>query len=158
MAIKRGVDFYSYQQAQFFKELDLEGMLKEAASIGGVTGIELLDEQSLHYPDPGEEFIDKWHGWMAEYNLEPVTMDVFCDVLQFRDHVMSIEECAERLKSDIRLAKKLGFKNVRTLATTPLEVMTLALPVAEECDIRIGKEIHAPIPLNGQFVRECGLR
>lgn len=154
MGIKRGIDFYSYQQAQFFKELDLEGMLKEAASIDGVTGIELLDEQSLHYPDPGDEFVDTWHGWMDKYKLEPVTMDVFCDVLQFRDHVMSIEECAERLKSDIRLAKRLGFKNVRTLATTPLEVMTLALPVAEECDVRIGKEIHAPIPLNGQFVRE----
>ena len=25
MGIKRGIDFYSYQQAQFFKELDLEG-------------------------------------------------------------------------------------------------------------------------------------
>lgn len=84
----------------------------------------------------------------------PVTMDVFCDVLQFRDHVMSISECADRLKSDIRLAKKLGFKNVRTLATTPAEVMFEALPVAEECDIRIGKEIHAPIPLNGQYVNE----
>lgn len=154
VGIKRGIDFYSYQQAQFFKELDLEGMLKEAASNEGVTGIELLDEQSLHYPDPGDAFVAKWHDWMEQYKLEPVTMDVFCDVLQFRDHVMSLEECAERLKHDIRLAKKLGFKNVRTLATTPLEVMTLALPVAEELDIRIGKEIHAPIPLNGQYVRE----
>ena len=154
MSIKRGVDFYSYQQAQFFKELDLEGQIREAAGIEGVTGIELLDEQSLHYPDPGEAFIEKWNGWMEEYKLEPVTMDVFCDVLQFRDHVMSIHECAERLKSDIRLAKKLGFKNVRTLATTPVEVMIEALPVAEECDIRMGKEIHAPIPLNGQYVRE----
>ncbi len=154
MGIKRGIDFYSYQQAQFFKELDLEGMIREAASNEGVTGIEVLDEQSLHYPDPGDEFVDSWYGWLDEYQIEPVTLDVFCDVLQFRDHVMSIEECAERLKHDIRLAKRLGFKNVRTLATTPLEVMTLALPVAEECDIRIGKEIHAPIPLNGQYVNE----
>lgn len=154
MSIKRGIDLYSYQQAQFFKELDLEGQLKEVAGNEGVTGIEVLDEQAFHYPDPDPEFIEKWHGWMKKYKLEPVTMDVFCDVLQFRDHVMSIEECAERLKHDIRLAKKLGFKNVRTLATTPLEVMTLALPVAEECDIRIGKEIHAPIPLNGQYVKE----
>lgn len=83
-----------------------------------------------------------------------MTMDVFCDVLQFRDHVMNYSECADRLKSDIRLAKKMGFKNVRTLATTPLEVMTEALPVAEECDIKIGKEIHAPIPINGQYVNE----
>lgn len=154
MSIKRGVDFYSYQQAQFFKEMDLEAMLKEAASIEGVTGIEVLDEQSFPYPDSSDEFVEQWHRWLEQYKLEAVTMDVFCDVLQFRDHVMSLEECAERLRHDIRLAKKLGFKNVRTLATTPIEVMELALDVAEECDIRIGKEIHAPIPLNGQYVRE----
>lgn len=154
MGIKRGIDFYSYQQAQFFKEMDLEAMLKEAAGIDGVTGIEVLDEQSFHYPDPTDAFVEQWNRWLEKYNLEAVTMDVFCDVLQFRDHVMSLEECAERLRHDIRLAKRLGFKNVRTLATTPIEVMELALDVAEECDIRIGKEIHAPIPLNGQYVRE----
>lgn len=146
MGIKRGIDFYSYQQAQFFKELDLEGMFKEAASNEGVTGIELLDEQSLPYPDPSDEFVNKWFEMCRKYQLEPVTMDVFCDVLQFRDHVMSFEECAERLKHDIQLAKKLGFKNVRTLATTNIEILELALPTAEECDIRIAKEIHAPIP------------
>ncbi|HIS46240.1 MAG TPA: xylose isomerase [Candidatus Scybalocola faecigallinarum] len=154
--IKRGVSLYSYQQAQFFKELDLEGQIREVGTnLFGADGIELLDEQGIRkYPNPPEEFFEKWHQWMADYHTTPVTMDVFCDVLQFRDHVMSYHECAQRLKSDIRLAKKLGFKNVRTLATTPVEIMIEALPVAEECDIRLGKEIHAPIPLNGQFVNE----
>lgn len=154
--IKRGVSLYSYQQAQFFKELDLEGQIKEVGTnLYGADGIELLDEMGLrHYPNPPEEFFGQWFGWMEKYHTTPVTMDVFCDVLQFRDHVMSYSECADRLKSDIRLAKKLGFKNVRTLATTPAEVMIEALPVAEECDIKIGKEIHAPIPINGQYVNE----
>lgn len=154
--IKRGVSLYSYQQAQFFKELDLEGQIREVGTnLYGADGIELLDEMGLrHYPNPPEEFFSQWFGWMEKYHTTPVTMDVFCDVLQFRDHVMSYSECADRLKSDIRLAKKLGFKNVRTLATTPAEVMIEALPVAEECDIKIGKEIHAPIPINGQYVNE----
>jgi sugar phosphate isomerase/epimerase len=154
MAIRLGVDFYSYQQAQFFKQLDLEGMLKEAASIEGVTGFEMLDEQNLHYPNPDPKFLDAWDGWIEEYGLKPVTMDVFGDVLQFRDHVMSPHELAERLMHDIRLAHRLGFSYVRTLATTPLEVMTIALPVAEELGMRIGKEIHAPISLHGQYVKE----
>lgn len=154
MAIKRGVDFYSYQQAQFFGQMNLEQQMKEAASIEGVTGIEMLDEQALHYPDPSPEFVDQWYEWLAKYKLEPVTLDVFGDVLQFRDHVMSIHELGERLMHDVRLAHRLGFKYVRTLATTPLEVMALAVPVAEELGMRIGKEIHAPIPLNGQYVKE----
>lgn len=154
--IRRGVSLYSYQQAQFFKELDLEGQIREVGeNLYGADGIEMLDEMSLKkYPNPPEAFFDQWFSWMEKYGTTPVTMDVFCDVLQFRDHVMSISECADRLKSDIRLAKKMGFKNVRTLATTPVEVMIEALPVAEECDIRMGKEIHAPIPLNGQYVNE----
>jgi sugar phosphate isomerase/epimerase len=154
--IKRGVSLYSYQQTQFFKELDLEGQIKEVGeNLYGADGIEMLDEMSLtRYPNPPEDFYPKWFSWMEKYGTTPVAMDVFCDVLQFRDHVMSISECADRLKSDIRLAKKLGFKIVRTLATTPVEVMIEALPVAEELDIRLGKEIHNPIPLNGQYVRE----
>ena len=154
--IKRGVSLYSYQQSQFFKELDLEGQIREVGTnLYGADGIELLDEQALRrYPNPPAEFFDQWFGWMDQYHTIPVAMDVFCDVLQFRDHVMSISECADRLKSDIRLAKKLGFKIVRTLATTPVEVMIEALPVAEECDIKVGKEIHSPIPLNGQYVNE----
>lgn len=154
--IRRGVSLYSYQQTQFFKELDLEGQIREVGTnLYGADGIELLDEMSLRrYPNPPEEFFGQWFEWMEKYNTTPVTMDVFCDVLQFRDHVMSISECADRLKSDIRLAKRMGFKNVRTLATTPVEVMIEALPVAEKCDIKIGKEIHAPIPINGQYVNE----
>lgn len=154
--IKRGVSLYSYQQAQFFKELDLEGQIREVGTnLYGADGIELLDEMSIRqYPNPPAEFFDRWFKWMEKYGTTPVTMDVFCDVLQFRDHVMSYSECADRLKSDIRLAKKLGFQNVRTLATTPVEVMIEALPVAEECDIKLGKEIHAPIPIHGHYVNE----
>ena len=154
--IKRGVSLYSYQQAQFFKQLDLEGQIREVGTnLFGADGIELLDEQALRkYPHPDPEFFDAWYSWMDKYHTTPVTMDVFGDVLQFRDHVQSYHENAERLMSDIRLAKKMGFKNVRTLATCPVEVMILALPVAEECDIRLGKEIHAPIPLHGQYVNE----
>lgn len=153
--INRGVSLYSYQQAQFFKSLDLEAQIREVGTeLFGATGIELLDEQALHYPEPDNSFYSKWYGWMEEYGTTPVTMDVFGDVLQFRDHVMSFHECAERLIHDIYLAHRLGFTNVRTLATTPIEIMIEAAPVAADLGMRIGKEIHAPIPLHGQYVRE----
>ena len=153
--MKLGVSLYSYQQTQFFKELDLEGQIREVGeNLPGADGIEILDEMSLHYPDLSDAFIRQWFGWMEKYGTVPVTMDVFMDVLQFRDHVMSIEECAERLRHDIRLAKSLGFQNVRVLSTTPLEIMTLALPLAEQLDIKLGKEIHQPMPLEGRQVTE----
>lgn len=155
MSIRRGVSLYSYQQSQFFKELDLEAQIAEVGlHIDGADGIEIVDEMSLRYPDPGPEFERRWFGWMETYGTRPVAMDVGMDVLQFRDHVMSIEECAERLVRDIRLAHRLGFSIVRTLSVAPIEVMALALPVAEELDIRLGKEIHQPMVLEGQAVSE----
>jgi hypothetical protein len=155
--IKRGVSLYSYQQTQFFKELDLEGQIKEVGTnLYGADGIEIINEQAIRkYPFPDEEFFYKWDEWMEKYQTKPVTYDAFfCDVLMPRDHVMSYSECADLLKMDIRLAKRLGFKNLRAIATTPLEILIEALPVAEECDIRIGKEIHMPIPIDGQIVNE----
>jgi hypothetical protein len=155
MGIKLGVSLYSYQQAQFFKELDLEEQIREVGEhLPGADGIETIDELSFRYPDPGPEFTRQWFGWMDTYGTVPVTMDVGLDVLQFRDHVMSYDEAAERLRHDIRLAKSLGFRNVRTLSVVPLEIMVLALPLAEELDIRLGREIHQPMTLEGQQVTE----
>lgn len=153
--MKRGVSLYSYQQSRFFKDMDLEGEIREVSrNLEGADGIEIVDEMSLRYPDPGEAFVSQWHKWMEKYGAVPVTMDVSMDVLQFRDHVMSYEEVADRLRHDISLAKKLGFKNVRVLSICPLEVMLAALPHAEKLDIRLAKEIHQPMPLDGSQVTE----
>ncbi len=153
--MKIGVSLYSYQQSRFFKEMTLEEEIREVGfNLPGADGIEIVDEMSLRYPDPGEDFIRQWHGWMDQYGTVPVTMDVGLDVLQFRDHVMSYEECTERLERDIRLAKRLGFRNVRVLSTCPFEVMVAALPLAESLDIRLGKEVHQPMRLEGRQVME----
>ncbi|GAA4045410.1 hypothetical protein [Agromyces indicus] len=154
MTIKRGVSLYSYQQSQFFKQLDLEGQVREVGANLGADGIELIDEMSLHYPDPGQEFTRRWFSWMDQYGTTPVALDVQMDVLQFRDHVMTHEECAELLIHDIELAKSLGFGIVRTLSVVPIDIIEMALPHAEKLDIRLGKEIHQPMVLEGQQVNE----
>lgn len=154
MTIKRGVSLYSYQQSQFFKKLDLHGQIREVGQNLGAEGIEIIDEMSLHYPDPGPAFVKQWHEWMDLYGTKPVAMDVGMDVLQFRDHVMTYEECAQRLISDITLAHSLGFRVVRTLSVVPIEIITMALPHAEKLDIRLGKEIHQPMRLEGDQVEE----
>ncbi|SLK09117.1 sugar phosphate isomerase/epimerase family protein [Novosphingobium mathurense] len=153
--MKIGVSLYSYQQSQFFRELTLEDQIREVGeNLPGADGIEIVDEMSLRYPDPGEDFVRQWFGWMEKYGTIPVTMDVSFDVLQFRDHVMSYEEVTERLVRDMRLAKRLGFSNVRVLSTCPVEVMIAALPEAERLDLRLGKEVHQPMRLEGRQVQE----
>lgn len=148
MAIKRGVSLYSYQQEQFFGQMTWKDQILEVRENLHTDGIEIIDEATIRdYPFPSEEFVFDFRNYMARYNMNAVTMDVYLDVHQFRDHVMTHAEAAERLKNDIRLAAKLGFKNVRPLCLVPIDVIEAALPVAEECNVRIGKEIHAPLPI-----------
>jgi sugar phosphate isomerase/epimerase len=153
--MKLGVSLYSYQQSIFFNEMTLEDQIREVGeNLAGADGIEIVDEMSLRYPDPGDAFIAQWHSWMEHYGTKPVTMDVSMDVLQFRDHVMDHDEVADRLKRDIRLAKRLGFAHVRVLSVCPLDVLVKALPLAEKLDIPLGKEVHQPMALEGRQVTE----
>lgn len=148
MAIKRGVSLYSYQQAQFFKQLDWKQMVREVHDNLHTDGIEIIDEAIIRdYPFPSEEFIFDWNNYIARYDMNAVTMDIYLDVHQFRDHIMNHREAAERLKNDIRIAARLGFKNVRSLCLVPIDVIEMALDTAEKYDVRIGKEIHAPLPI-----------
>lgn len=148
MAIKRGVSLYSYQQAQFFKQLDWKGQVREVREGLHTDGIEIINEALIpHYPFPSEEFIYDWRSYLARYDMKAVTMDVYLDVHQFRDHVMTHREAAEHLKNDIVLAAKMGFQNVRALILCPADVIEMALPTAEKYNVKIGKEIHAPWPI-----------
>jgi len=155
MAIKRGVSLYSYQQTQFFKKLDWKGQIREVREGLGTDGIEIINQQLIpHYPFPSEEFLYDFRSYMARYNMNAVTMDVYLDVHQFRDHVMTHGEAAEHLKNDIRLAAKMCFKNVRCLVLVPIDVIEACIPTAEKYDVRIGKEIHAPWPIKpGNYVQ-----
>ena len=156
MGIKRGVSLYSYQQEEWFGRMTWREELKEVATnLDGATGIEIISEATIpHFPFPGEEFYQEWNFEMARWGLEAVTMDVFPDPLMFRrDHVMNEREQAELLKMELRIAKKMGFKNLRVLGSE-IKTVALALPLAEELDIRINQEIHFPSGIRrgkGQF-------
>ncbi len=148
MSIKTGVSFYSYQQSQFFKKMDWKDMIREVHTNLKTDGVEIIDEAVIKgYPFPSDAFIFDWNNEMARYNMNAVTMDVYLDVHQFRDHIMNYREAAERLKNDIKIAAKMGFDNVRCLCLVPTEVIEMAIPTAEKYDVKIGKEIHAPLPI-----------
>ena len=146
--IKRGVSLYSYQQAQFFEKMNWKDMIREVHDNLHTDGIEIIMDSIVpRYPFPKEEFIFNWNNEMARYGMKAVTCNVFLDVHQFRDHVMNHREAAKRLENDIVIASKLGFENIRTLSSVPIDVIEMALETAEKYNVRIGKEIHFPIPI-----------
>lgn len=151
--IRRGVSLYSYQQEQFFEKMTWKDMIANVHDQLQTDGIEIIMDSCVpHYPFPTEQFIFDWNNQMARYDMKAVTADLFLDVHQFRDHVMNHREAAQRLKNDIVIAAKMGFENVRTLSSVPIDVIEMALETAEKYNVRIGKEIHFPIPIKRRTV------
>lgn len=148
MAIKRGVSFYSYQQAQFFGEMDFHDMAKELHDNLHCDGVEIINEATVPgYPFPSKEFLADWWNTMARYDLTPVALDGFLDTMRFRDHVMNHREASELIKLDLQLAHDMGFKHIRTMTGLPTDVIEGALDTAEKLDVGIAWEIHMPIPI-----------
>lgn len=149
MSIKRGVSSYSYQNLIFDRKMDWKSFIRTVHDELHTDGIEIIDESFIRdYPFISDEFVYDWNNEMARYDMKAVTMDVYLDVLQFRDHVMNHREAAERLKRDLVIASRLGFENVRCLATVPMDVIEACLETAEKVNVRIGQEVHAPLQLN----------
>ena len=99
MSIKRGVSSYSYQNLIFDRKMDWKSFIRTVHDELHTDGIEIIDESFIRdYPFISDEFVYDWNNEMARYDMKAVTMDVYLDVLQFRDHVMNHREAAERLK------------------------------------------------------------
>ena len=75
MAIKRGVSFYSYQQAQFFGEMDWKDMCKELHDNLHCDGVEIMK-----LPFPAIRFLRK--------NLSATGTIQWQDIICSRLHLM----------------------------------------------------------------------
>lgn len=148
--IKRSISLYSYQDEYYDHKLDLEGCLRETAKTGA-TGVELLAEQMIQrFPLPieTEEFREKWFGWMKKYNLEPSCYDAFLENRIYDNRTLCLGEQIKMMERDLRLAHLLGFPVIRTLVSTPMDVIEGSLEYAEKVGVKIGLEVHAPFSLN----------
>lgn len=148
--IKRSVSLYSYQDEYYNGLLDLEGCLRETAKTGA-TGVELLAEQMIRrFPKPieTEEFRQQWFGWLERYSLEPVCYDAFLENHIYDNRMLSLGEQINMMKRDLKMASLLGFKNLRALVSTPMDVIEGSLGYAQDVNVKIGLEVHAPFSLN----------
>ena len=147
--IKRGVTLYSYQQEVYMGKLDLEGMIREVSKLD-TDGVEILTEACIpDFPNPSDYFVYRWFEFMEKYKTKPVCYDSSFDGKNYVSRANGKEEALEKLKADIRLAKRLGFKQMR--AQGPFELITAALPYAQENGINLGMEIHSPNVLDNEY-------
>jgi sugar phosphate isomerase/epimerase len=150
--IKRAVSLYSYQEEYFLRKMSLEDCIAATAKTGA-TGIEMLGEQSIvGFPKLTDTFVDQWFGWMDKYKVTPVAHDMFLDYTKKKGHYYTEDEAVESFKKDIRFAHKLGFKVIRVIVNTTPEIMEKVIPFAEDHDVKLGIEVHAPWHINSAWM------
>lgn len=152
--IKRGVSLYSFQDEFYTGRMTLEDCIAATAATGA-TGIEFLPEQMLrNFPHLSDDFIKQWHEWMAQYQVKPVAYDAFLETKLFGNRTLTTSESVALLKRDLDLANRLGCKVLRTLVSTPLDVVKASLDYAEEKNVKIALEVHSPFTFGTPWFEE----
>jgi len=150
--IHRGVSLYSYQEEYYHGKMKLEDCVREVAATGA-EGIEVISEMMLPgFPNYSDEFYKNWHKLMGAYGTTPVCHDMFLDTWLYRNRKLTDAECVESIKKDIKHANRLGCKVIRIICTTPPEILAQCASYAEEHDVKLLLEVHAPFHFGHEWI------
>lgn len=142
--IKRGVSLYSFQEEYFHRRMSLEDILATCSKLD-IRGIEIIGDQMIRgYPDIPAEFFKQWHGWMDQYELTPVCLDMFLDWNKYDGRVMTTDERVDSIKRDIINANKLGCTLIRVIHDIEPEILERLADMAAQYNVTLALEIHAP--------------
>lgn len=142
-----GVTLYSFTNAWLSRKFELDGLLREVAKRGMGPNIEIIGFQSFkEFPDVSDEFAEHFKQLMAETGLNAVSCAINSDrFLKPGQQPIDDASLVEYHKRQLRSAKKMGFNLVRYQFALPVELLPQIAPYAEELDIRMGVEVHAPM-------------
>jgi sugar phosphate isomerase/epimerase len=156
MSIKRSVSFYSYQIAYSDGKMNMEDMIKATTQTAGAPGVEIIAEQTPvgSFPNPSERDVAHWFELMDKYKATPVCLDGMVDWMLYKNRISTLKEQVTMMKRDIELAAKLGFKCMRALCPLRKEVFEANIPIAEDCGVKIGLEVHQPMMLHAKWTDE----
>lgn len=152
--IKRGVSLYSFQNETFQGKMSLEDCVRTCAEMGAY-GIEIIGEQTFWgWPEVGVEdaAIENWHALMKKYGTTPVSHDFMLDYKRYKGQAMPFDEQVASVRKDIDFGARLGMKYIRSLVSVSPEVLVAAAPYAEEKNIKILIEVHAPLHFDHPWI------
>lgn len=142
-----GVTLYSFTNEWLTRQFDLPGLMREVAKRGLGPNIEIIGFQNFReFPDISDAFAAEFRELIAETGLNPVSCAINSDRF-LKPGQQPIDDAAlvEYHKRQLRSAKKLGFSLVRYQFALPVHLLPEIAPYAEELDIRMGVEVHAPM-------------
>ena len=150
--IKRGVSLYSFQEEMFLGQMTVEDCVSFATSIGA-NGIEILPEQNMPtFPDLSDAQIEEWQAMLGRHGAHFTAYDMFLDTKDRKDRLMSDDEQVESIRRDLVLCNRLGIRNMRVLVFVRPDILGRCVPYAEELDVHMGVEVHAPWHLEHAWI------
>jgi hypothetical protein len=158
---RRGVSLYCYS-GEYEVSMTMEDCFVDMYDMDA-EGVEILANGHIpNYPDPGEAWVQWWHATLKKYKLVPGEYGHWIDSRRQPGRTLTTQESYDTLVRDLKLANRLGFKVARTKLGVIDEILTpvenwqefikMALPVAEELDVRMCPEIHQPTALKSKMV------
>jgi sugar phosphate isomerase/epimerase len=150
--IGRGVSLYSFQEEMFLGQMTVEDCVAFAASIGA-DGIEVLPEQNMpSFPNVTDAEVAWWQDLMARHGTRLTCYDMFLDTKRRKDRLMTDAEQVASIRRDLVLANRLGIRNMRVLVFVRPDILEQCVPYAEELDVHMGVEVHAPWHLEHAWI------
>jgi Domain of unknown function (DUF6379) len=127
---------------------DFDGLLNRVAELGIGPGIEIVASQVLPtYPQVTDDFARSWHTAFDKHGFTASSFGANLDMGRRRDRDMTPDEEYEFTETLFHGAKKLGFPLVRIQSAKP-ELLRRLLPLAENLELKLAYEIHAPLGPN----------
>ncbi|SER34033.1 sugar phosphate isomerase/epimerase family protein [Sphingobium sp. YR768] len=149
---KRGVSLYSFQEELFLGQMTVEDVVAFAASIGA-NGIEILPEQNMPgFPNIDDATVNQWLAMMDRHGTTLTCYDMFLDTKRRKDRLMTDDEQVESIVRDLKLCNRLGIRNMRVLVFVRPDILERCVPYAEQYDVHMGVEVHAPWHLDHAWI------
>lgn len=143
-----GLTLYSASAEYRAGWYDFDGLLNRVADLGIGPGIEIVASQVLPtYPHVTDDFARAWQAAFDKHGFTASSFGANLDMGRRRDRDMTPDEEYGFTETLFRGAKKLGFPLVRIQSAKP-DLLRRLLPLAEELELKMAYEIHAPMGPN----------
>lgn len=150
---RTGVTLYSFTPDFHAGRHTLEQLFARAAELGMGPGLEVIGFQSIRdFPQITTDFERHFKELLERHEFVPTCLDCNADRAVRSDRMLSEDELYEYLAAQLRTAHRLGFTTARMQWAAPLAVMERLVPLAEQLDVRMGVEIHAPETVDSPWV------
>lgn len=158
---KRGIALYSYS-GEYGVSMDLEDCFQDMYDCGA-HGVEILANTHIpSYPKVDGRWLDNWFRLLEQYEIVPAEYGHWVDSRLYGGRELTVEESADMLVRDIKIANMLGFTVMRTKmgviddVNTPVEnwreIIKRTLDAAEKYQVKLCPELHMPTALKSRYV------